>query len=537
MAASLVFWILFLAYQANLDFLPASDAAGSTYLPVSLLADGDLTFTPEEDPFLFDWYLDTEHGPRPVEVHDLDQRIDGTPARDLYAAGRLRLADIPYYLTPTTREGVYANTFSLGAGLTALPVFIVARLVWGRAMYARPDVIWYAGKVAASLAVALSGLFVFLAAATFVPIGRAALIAILYGLGTCAWSIASQSLWQHGPNMLFLAAGTWMFLEAPRRRWAAAGAGLAYGLAVACRPTSLIVVMVTGLYLCLSHRDRCLPFALAAGVAGAGLAYYNQVMFGSPFVFGQTEVSVAMAESLTGSPNLWGTPPWKGAAGLLMSPSRGLLVYSPVAAVALPGLVAAWRNNTYRVLRPIAVSLLLTWVVAFTWYDWWGGWSFGYRPLVDSMVLLSLLATPALPNVLSSRWLRVPIALLAAWSIFVQVLGAFAYNGFGWNNRTQFEIALPGRTDTVVTRDHDEAVTLVDGEGGRIVGVEKLDVCRRAHLDRLWSWSDSQLLYYLKYPLLSRADKQDFIVSWLARYAPFPEERKPLTPPGTPPTL
>ncbi len=518
-----VFLLLFVVYQANLDFLPVSDALGTTGLAISILRDGDLTFTPEQDPALFEWSLETNGQSRRVTVHHMNQVIAGRTAREWYRAGRLRVAEVPYYLTRTTRDGVYANTFSIGAAVTALPVFAGARLGWGESFFHRTDLIWYAGKVAASLAVALSAAFVVLAAACFVPVRFAVGVALLYGLGTCVWSVASQALWQHGPNLLFLAIGAWAFLHSERRAKFAAAAGFALGMAVLCRPTSAIPVAVLGAYLCVSQRRACLPFLGSAALAGFALAWYNVALFGSPFASGQTEVSVAMAESLTGSPDLFGTPLWKGALGLLVSPSRGLFVYSPVAVVGVWGGVQAWRDPRFRLLRPLGIAVALTWLVAFKWYDWWGGWTFGYRPLVDTMGFLSLLAIPVVPRVPGSRVLRLPVLALATWSILVQGLGAFCYNGFGWNNRTRFDIAFPDGT-TERTIDHDEAAEWVSRRGGEVVGVSKLDVCRREHLERLWSWSDSQLGYYLKYPGLARSDKQSFMAWWLRRYRDLPED-------------
>ena len=56
---------------------------------------------------------------------------------------------------------------------------------------------WHGAALTASLLVALAALFVFLAALGFVQPLPAVLIALAFGLGSCAWPVSSQALWQH----------------------------------------------------------------------------------------------------------------------------------------------------------------------------------------------------------------------------------------------------------------------------------------------------------------------------------------------------
>jgi hypothetical protein len=97
--------------------------------------------------------------------------------------------------------------------------------------------------------------------------------------------------------------------------------------------------------------------------------------------------------------------------------------------------------------------------VAWASYSvWWGGHSYGPRYAADLVVPLALIAAPAIGAaraLASRRALRAIVAILLAWSVAVQAIGAFGYPGGNWNG-------TPADVD-------------------------------RAHY-RLWDWRDTQIL-------------------------------------------
>lgn len=487
-----VFVVLFCAYAANGDFLPCSDATATTYLPVRLLSGDGLSFTAESAPWMFE----------PGE--------DGLPRKR------------GSYLVPTVTPGEYANTFGFGTAATALPVFVVARAIWGRELSGRHDVIWSTAKLAASAMVAGSGVFVFLAARRFAAWPSAVFVALTYGLGTCVWTLSSQALWQHPASELFLALGAWLFVRGwsrePRAWTSVAGAAAAWSWAVACRPTNLMVLGAAAVGLAIYHRKLLLPFVVAALPVGLLLAIHNAVLFGSPVRFGQTVHTATATEYLArkGVDSPWTWAVWDGAAGLLMSPSRGLLVYSPFVVLALIGLVRSFRHPSWTALRPLAVTVLAMWLVAFAWFDWWGGWSYGYRPIVDTMPLLALFLLPALPTMLATAPRRVILGLLVVVSVAVQALGAFTHNARGWNERAVLEVIEPGR-EPLVSDDPDEIAAAV-ARGGEVTRGASQNVDLPEFRHRLWSVPDSQILYYATYPERSRTLKKADQAAWLEQF-------------------
>ena len=241
-------------------------------------------------------------------------------------------------------------------------------------------------------------MFVFLAARRFAGPHPALLTALAFGLGSCVWPISSQALWQHPATTFFLSLGAYFLLGIPERRGYAAGCGAALGMAVlSCRPTSAIVVVCVGAYLLWANRRwfaaMCSPD------------------YRSPSSSPPTTATTSAAPSSSGRPSrrrrsrcqvyrvggtLWQSPILESLPGLFISPSRGLAFYSPVLLFGLVGAVLAWKDRRYRPLIPLQVATLLLILVAAKWFDWWGGSTYGYRPIVDTAPFLALMMIPVI---------------------------------------------------------------------------------------------------------------------------------------------
>jgi hypothetical protein len=268
-------------------------------------------------------------------------------------------------------------------------------------------------------------------------------------------------------------------LDLERTR-AFAWCGLALGVAGACRPASFVVLPVVAVFLFV--RDRRFAIALAAGaLAPVALALsYNAVAFGSPFAFGQV-----LTQQQTGRSTF--ALPFEGMLGVLISPGRGLLVFSPVMGFALWGIVTAWRQRgeprwtPIRILACAAGAIVL---VETSHFDWWGGWTFGYRKIVDTMPFVVLGLVPFLSDLARRSKKAIGFAVAFAWSVAVQVLGVTAYDVDGWNAR-------------------------------KVDGVFH-DIDRPQYHDRLWSIIDSPIGYYATHWKRARAHRKRAIDIWIA---------------------
>ena len=245
--------------------------------------------------------------------------------------------------------------------------------------------------------------------------------AIVYAFGTCVWSVASKAIWQHGPSLLFLVGGLALLTS----RWAeklAFPAGVLLGLAVWNRPTNLILVLGIAAWFAWwsgwHQRRSILALCLGAAIPVALMLVYSAVYLGRIDTLGQLQTY----DGFRGNPLI-------GLPGLLLSPSRGLLVFSPVFLLSLVGVIVALRHpRQHSLALALAAAALLELLVFSRWYSWWGGHSFGYRLVIEvvpSMIVLAVIAWQEWARLRAYR--IVAVAILVLLSLSVQWLGATYY--------------------------------------------------------------------------------------------------------------
>ncbi len=286
-------------------------------------------------------------------------------------------------------------------------------------------------KTCAALLAGASVVLVYLSLRRVASEAAALCLSLVYALASPTWTTSSQTLWQHAGSQLFLAAGVHCLLRSLEDGKAIGFSGLFIGLAVAARPTSLVMALFLVAYLVHRSHSRLPHFLAGAIIPLSFLLWYNHSTFGSPLSQGYG------TEAYDG----WTTPLHRGLLGILFSPSKGLLAYSPVLWFSIAGIVGSWRIRTrdeattwlFRYLGLAAASFTL---VMSKWHAWHGSWSFGPRMLVDITPLLVLLMVPALEWLRQSRTLLAVFATFLVISIAVQLAGLSMFDA-GWY-RQQF---------------------------------------------------------------------------------------------------
>jgi hypothetical protein len=167
-------------------------------------------------------------------------------------------------------------------------------------------------------------------------------------------------------------------------------------------------------------------------------------------------------------------------------------------------MARAFRGPTFAALRPLAASALLTMALQCKWFDWWGGHAYGYRPWLDVVPYLVLLLLPVLDDVLRSTTRRLVGATLFAWSAFVQGLGALTYD-HTWNTRSLHVIQPPEGASPLVYLREGEARRAAEVTGASYVGAFRCDIDLPLCRHRLWSLSDSMLVYSVNHFTEARA--------------------------------
>jgi len=328
-------------------------------------------------------------------------------------------------------------------GLLNVPVHVVASWL---GMTAEPTVL---AKWTCALVTAASVAMMYLALLNVCATWRgAAVMTGLYGFATCAWSVAANALWQHGPSLLFL-SGALVFLLNPSSRWLPL-AGFFLGLAVFNRPTNVVFALPLVVYVMAHQRARLPLFAVALAVPLIAMATYSQVYWGSILALGQGQGWKGTHGTLrTG----FDGPLLPDLAGLLVSPGRGLFIFSPIFLFSVAGL--AWVR-TRAVYPYLAIGALAHLIVLAKWNIWWGGWSFGYRLLMEMIPALMVFLALAWEHiVVPKRAWRPAFLAAAALSVYIHGLGAYFYPS-GWNGSPENVDVNPARVwqvrDTELSR-------------------------------------------------------------------------------------
>ena len=319
---------------------------------------------------------------------------------------------LPYWFR--VRNGHVVSDYPVLPGLLNVPVFAAAKAA-GLPLFKNR----FRLSLATSAALAAGSVaFLFLALRKTGRSDSAAFgFALLYAFGTEVWSVAGKGLFQHGPSLFFLTLALWMLpVETPR---AAAIAALSLGLAIGIRPTNVLIAAPLAFWELRSRPRGRAAFLILLALPVLLVGAHTATSWG---VF-------TLARNLT--PAGFSGRPLDGLAGLLLSPARGLFVFSPFLLFAIPAGVAAWRRSGSRFDRWLTVAAVLMLAAFSRWRIWWGGHSFGYRLLIEIVPLLVLLIAGFWPEIAARRWAAGLFAVLAAASIFVQFLGARFYpSGF-----------------------------------------------------------------------------------------------------------
>jgi hypothetical protein len=339
------------------------------------------------------------------------------------------------------RGGHLVSFYPVGTPLLALPFYVpvyLYLLVTGRADHASLfQYSEHAEKVAAASMAALSVALFYLTVRRRVAPRPALWASVAFGLGTSVWATASQMLWQHGAVVLVLTLAL-LFLTWPERPyWSAAGAGFALALGLITRPT-VMVLYLAGLGCQILApgplRAKLLRGALFVAV-GAPVLIFDQI-YGGDFYN-------ASLGGYTGLQLKYFVPAkfLFGLGGVLVSPNRGLFVFTPIALLGFYGLVrgslrSLRERDPLLPLFTLAVAAHLLAVAAYR--EWGGGWTFGPRYLVCVLPVLGLAAAEAWSS-LSSAGKRLTAAALV-WSVLVQLNGNFCYPASNWNGRAGGQI-------------------------------------------------------------------------------------------------
>lgn len=328
-------------------------------------------------------------------------------------------------------NGRYYSNKAPGGAFVGLPAYAVARIFTGPPSGRTMRVTLTAMRLMASTipAILLALLFVRVAAMLGATQKTAAVAALLFGTPLFAYGMLNFS---HALTAAALFAAWALLLVSSERALGDYAAGALVGLAVVSEYPSAIPAAII-----VAFAWRRLPRVIAGGAPFAiALAIYNKMLFGSFFALSSGFERDPQFRQLA-KHGLFGiTVPDPGILlRLLVDPSRGLLVFSPVFLVGLAAIPRARKALSSPqlwslVLAPAAIVLMYA-----GYPNWHGGWTAGARYLVPAMPFLALLVAFAEASWMLSLLLGASVAAVVITSVvfpFVPPDVAAPWATFAW---------------------------------------------------------------------------------------------------------
>lgn len=294
---------------------------------------------------------------------------NGTIQLDLYGEELLN----SYGYVIHKKNGHFYNYFPLGTALVSTP-FIAISNILGFEMTKDEAQIQMVLTTLASLLIAL---ILYKTARLYLNKTESLLVTGLCWFGSSLASTVGTALWSHDFAFVFSSTAIFLVLRHINQKELSAPVivGLSLFLAYLCRPTLALLSPFLLLYYFICDKRSAVIAALTLGILLLGFMGWSQ------HEFSQALPDYYLPKRLDGGD-------FETALyGNLLSPARGLLVFSPFILVSL--VLTIWlapRNKSLATLSLITIAWPITHLLSISQFPhWWAGWSFGARLMVDAL--------------------------------------------------------------------------------------------------------------------------------------------------------
>ena len=364
----------------------------------------------------------------PGVITSFDSRWSIPTARSLLREGNTDLDEYPALLAANhdyAIERIGGRSYSIypiGASLLAAPVVYVLDAAGAKLKDGKTE------KLIACLITGLTAAVLYLVARRSLGVKGALVLTFVFAFCTAAWSTASRALWQHGPSMLMLTLALWLIVLARDRPWVIQLVSLPLAFSYVARPTNAIAIALLSVFVLVWHRRYALVYLLWALPVGVPFLLFSWSVYHAalPPYYSAAKIGhgAAFAEALLGT---------------LVSPGRGLFVFSPVLLLSISGAWSKLRRGGEPLDGVLAGIVLVHWIAISSFSIWWGGHSFGYRLFSDMVPYLVYFLIPVVAALAARPFPRRAVlgagfAGLVAVSFFINYRGANTWAVYRWNN-------------------------------------------------------------------------------------------------------
>ena len=360
-----------------------------------------------------------EHGTTRLDRYQ-DQVVLGRPLTTFINSRRI-----------VERGGHLYNYFPTGPAVLSLPAVAIARAAgWDMS---RTEGNYVLQGYLAALSVVIVFLIMYQTAHLYLDDKTSLLISLTATLGSTIVSTMGTALWSINFATIFVALSLYLLAKGPDSwGWLTpVGLGLLLFLAFFVRVSTAAFIAPVLLYLFVYKRRVVWLTAISS------LALLILFLIWSKLEFGQWLPAYYSAQRLVVERVSF----WVGVYGNLLSPSRGIFLFSPFLGLGILGSIVYWRQWWKRPLIPlILIWFVLLLLIIARGASWWGGASFGPRILteiVPGLSLLLVLVWHELASLFSRKQRRFWLAIYTGLAALAIVIHGFQglYNSYTarWN--------------------------------------------------------------------------------------------------------
>ncbi|HAN71001.1 MAG TPA: hypothetical protein DCQ36_05355 [Actinobacteria bacterium] len=310
--------------------------------------------------------------------------------------------------------------FPIGTSLIVAPVIAVLSAL-GIEVTPNDDKIQIALAAVASVLVFV---LTYLLARRFLRHWVSLLIATAFWFGSSFASTGATALWSHDFGaVMSLGALLCLVVALQGHRTALASwSGVLAAYAFVVRPQLALLPLGIAILLAVRWRRGLVAFAWPAALVVAAFVVFTKLTSG------------VWLPAYYLPQRLEGGDFWVAFTGNMVSPGRGLLLFTPILLVLLL-LWGNWRRITGDERALVILGVLWTlahWIAISRFPHWWGGWGFGPRLMMDALPGLVLVVVVLWPRTLKPALAKVTVivfVVLAAVSTWINTVQAL-YNPY-----------------------------------------------------------------------------------------------------------
>ncbi len=349
-------------------------------------------------------------------------------AKSIIKEGNTDLDEYKVYMEPNdyrieSIEHHLYNIFPLGASIIAIPIVFFTNDEVIEKSYGDIE------RLIASLVIAMSSIFIFFIVLSISESKKQSiLMTFVFAFCTSTWSTASRGLWQHGPTILMLTIVLYLIIQSEKKMGLIQYVSIPLAFSFIVRPTNSLSILLLTIFVFLKYKKYFFKYVMWGMMIAIPFSIYNIIIYKSllsPYY---------MPQRIGSFSNFF-----EGLVGNLISPARGLFVFSPILLFALYGIFLKIKAKDKKPLDLfLLVIILLHWIAISSFPHWWGGHCFGPRFFSDMLPYLIFFMIPSLQQiphlkVLKKRvFIGISICFISI-SFFIHLKGTQNFECYEWN--------------------------------------------------------------------------------------------------------